>query len=90
MARKRGSTEGSQSRGAPEWVVTFSDMMSLLLTFFILLLSFSTLDNRRVREVLGSLKGALGVLNQAEGRRDLNPIPFPVHNPATGKRRFSR
>ena len=31
--------------GAPGWVVTFGDMMSLLLTFFILLLSFAKLTN---------------------------------------------
>ena len=32
--------------GAPEWMVTFSDCMTLLLTFFVLLLSFSSFDNK--------------------------------------------
>jgi chemotaxis protein MotB len=56
-------------------VVTYGDMMSLLLTFFVLLLSFSTLDNRKIKEVLGSLRGALGVLYRGEepmSRRTLN------------------
>ena len=33
--------------GAPGWVVTFGDMMSLLLTFFILLLSFAKLEKTK-------------------------------------------
>ena len=32
--------------GAPEWMVTFSDCMTLLLTFFVLLLSFSSFDDK--------------------------------------------
>ncbi|MBN2314629.1 MAG: hypothetical protein JXM79_11920 [Sedimentisphaerales bacterium] len=32
--------------GAPEWMVTFSDCMTLLLTFFVLLLSFASFDNQ--------------------------------------------
>jgi chemotaxis protein MotB len=47
--------------GAPEWVVTFGDMMSLLLTFFILLLSFSELDVAKYKELAGSLEQAFGV-----------------------------
>ena len=34
------------SPGAPEWMVTFSDCMTLLLTFFVLLLSFSSFDDK--------------------------------------------
>jgi len=37
--------------GAPEWMVTFSDCMTLLLTFFVLLLSFSSFDNRIFRRL---------------------------------------
>lgn len=47
--------------GAPEWVVTFGDMMSLLLTFFILLLSFSQLDIAKYKVVAGSFEKAFGV-----------------------------
>jgi chemotaxis protein MotB len=42
-ARKNDSDEGT---GAPEWMVTFSDCMTLLLTFFVLLLSFSSFDEK--------------------------------------------
>ncbi|CAM2067085.1 OmpA family protein [Sulfidibacter corallicola] len=48
--------------GAPRWVVTFGDMMSLLLCFFVLLLSFSTTDVIKYRELTGSLKDAFGMV----------------------------
>jgi len=48
-------------KGAPKWVVTFGDMMSLLLTFFVLLLSFSTTDIKKYRRMVGSVKEAFGV-----------------------------
>jgi chemotaxis protein MotB len=52
--------------GAPEWMVTFSDMTTLLLTFFVLLLSMASLDQRKIKEALGSLQGALGVLESGQ------------------------
>jgi chemotaxis protein MotB len=48
-------------KGAPGWVVTFGDMMSLLLTFFIMLLSFSSTDPAIYKQVAGSMKDAFGV-----------------------------
>ncbi len=47
--------------GAPGWVVTFGDMMSLLLTFFILLLSFATMDKIKYKVLSGSIQTAFGV-----------------------------
>jgi chemotaxis protein MotB len=48
--------------GAPMWMATFSDLMSLLLTFFVLLLSMASMDKRKIKQAIGSLQGALGVL----------------------------
>lgn len=48
-------------QGAPGWVVTFGDLMSLLLTFFVLLLSFATMDPERFKVVRGSIDQALGI-----------------------------
>ncbi|HSR53878.1 MAG TPA: flagellar motor protein MotB [Acidobacteriota bacterium] len=50
-----------QEQGAPAWVVTFGDMMSLLLAFFVLLLSFSEIDRVAFAQIMGSLKNAFGV-----------------------------
>jgi chemotaxis protein MotB len=48
MARANKQAESDDAPGAPEWMVTFSDCMTLLLTFFVLLLSFSSFDDDRV------------------------------------------
>jgi chemotaxis protein MotB len=46
----------------PGWLAAFGDLMSLLLVFFVLLLSMSTMDAKKVHEAIGSLAGALSVL----------------------------
>jgi len=46
----------------PEWLAAFGDLMSLLLCFFVLLLSMSTMDAKKLEEAIGSLAGALSVL----------------------------
>jgi chemotaxis protein MotB len=46
--------------GAPSWMVTFGDMMSLLLTFFVLLFTYSTMDAAKYKALAGSLKNAFG------------------------------
>ena len=62
--------EKKQEEGAPSWMVTFADLMTLLLTFFVLLLSMSTLDNQRIKVALGSLRGSVGVLSGGGQPRD--------------------
>ena len=49
MGRKRRQqSEPEGIAGAPEWMVTFSDCMTLLLTFFVLLLSFSSFNDQDI------------------------------------------
>ncbi|KNY26142.1 flagellar motor protein MotB [Pseudobacteroides cellulosolvens] len=50
--------EEEQSEGAPEWMVTYSDLVTLLLTFFILLFSMATLDKQKFMEVAKSLRSS--------------------------------
>ncbi|MGB5601564.1 MAG: MotB family protein [Gammaproteobacteria bacterium] len=50
-----------QDAGLPAWVMTFADLMSLLLAFFVLLFSFSEMDKNIYKELAGSLKEAFGV-----------------------------
>lgn len=47
--------------GAPGWIVTFSDMMSLLLAFFVLLFAMSSTDSQKFQLMGGSLSEAFGV-----------------------------
>jgi len=46
--------------GAPAWIVTFADLATLLLTFFILLLSFAEMDIEKYKAMAGSLSVAFG------------------------------
>ena len=50
--------------GAPLWVVTFGDLMSLLMCFFVLLLSFSEMDRKKYKMVSGSMAQAFGIQRQ--------------------------
>ena len=45
------------------WVMTFADLMSLLMCFFVLLLSFSEMDAQKFKRLAGSLRNAFGVQN---------------------------
>ena len=54
--------------GSPAWIVTFADLMSLLLCFFVLLLSFSELDVKKFQAVAGSLRLAFGVQREVRAR----------------------
>jgi chemotaxis protein MotB len=46
----------------PGWLVQFGDLMSLLLTFFILLLSMAVMDKKKVEEYIDVMKKAMGFL----------------------------
>lgn len=52
--------KGGGSKGAPLWMATFSDLMSLLLTFFVLLFSLSTIEEVKFVQAMSSIQGALG------------------------------
>ncbi|WP_029913204.1 OmpA family protein [Pelobacter seleniigenes] len=58
MARK----QKKEAPGAPMWMVTFSDMVTLLLTFFVLMLSMANMDQVKFDKASDSLAGAFGVL----------------------------
>ncbi len=47
--------------GAPDWIVTFADLMSILVCFFVLLISFSIQDKQKLQVVAGSMRDAFGV-----------------------------
>ncbi len=47
--------------GIPAWVMTFADLMSLLMCFFVLLLSFSEMDALKFKRLAGELRDAFGV-----------------------------
>ncbi|PID42975.1 MAG: type VI secretion system protein TssL [Proteobacteria bacterium] len=57
--------------GLPGWLATFADLMSLLMCFFVLLLSFAEMDVLKFKRLAGSMRSAFGVQNQV----NVNDIP---------------
>lgn len=62
MARKRNGGGDPPPAGAPAWMMTYGDMVTQILAFFVLLFSFSSINEQKFRETLISLQGAFGVL----------------------------
>lgn len=60
--------EKKESAGVPAWVMTFADLMTLLMCFFVLLLAFSEMDAAKFKELSGSMKDAFGVQTEVEVR----------------------
>lgn len=58
MARRREKKKTSSSSGGGGWITTFSDLMSLLLTFFILLYSMSSVSLEKFQEASNSIQSA--------------------------------
>lgn len=54
--------------GIPAWVMTFADLMSLLLAFFVLLFSFSEIDKQAYKQMAGSMKDAFGVQREIRAK----------------------
>lgn len=61
MARKQKTPEGGG--GSPAWMSTFSDLMNLLLCFFVLLFSMSTVDAEKFEEVVSSLQSSFSIFD---------------------------
>lgn len=61
VVAKRPPQEPPADEGLPAWMATFADMVTLLLCFFVLLLSFAEQSEEKYRDALGSLRGAFGV-----------------------------
>jgi len=70
--------------GAPEYMLTYGDMMTLLVTFFVLLISFSSIEQNKFSMATTSLKGALGVLQSSKGQV-LPMTKMPLFSVGRGK-----
>jgi chemotaxis protein MotB len=76
--------------GAPPWMITFADLMSLLVCFFVMLISYSVPDTEQHKIVAGSMRDAFGFQREMivtgmvetdgnprfEYPRDLQPLPI--------------
>lgn len=57
MARSRQKAQA----GLPDWLITFADLMSILVCFFVLIISFSIQDKEKLQVVAGSMREAFGI-----------------------------
>lgn len=78
MAKPKKAQGGG---GAPAWMATFADMMSLLLTFFILLLSFAEMDIVKFKDAMGSINRALGFMPTGTGMFSTSSAPSIINDP---------
>lgn len=60
--RKKPGGGGAHSSS---WVISFADLMSLLMAFFVMMLSFSIQDQERLRLAAESVQGAFGIIPQS-------------------------
>jgi len=79
MRRNRKKSEEA-AEGAPEWLLTYSDLVTLLLTFFVLLFSMATIDKQKFEEIANSLRSTFmrnsngELLNQNKGKNLISII----------------
>lgn len=89
MARKRVQDEPSP--GAPAWMSTYGDMVTLLLCFFVLLFSFATLDVQKFEAIKQSMSGSLGILDSGM-TLSMEPLAnaFPADSPTEEVEEFKK
>jgi chemotaxis protein MotB len=77
---KKNSKDSEEKGG--KWLATFNDMVTLLLTFFVLILSMSKLDVAKVKEAVYAINDALGMLSFAEKGdiKAFEPFIIPIKN----------
>ena len=61
MAKKK---QAEASKGSPAWMATFSDLMNLLLCFFVLLFSMSSVSEEKFNMVIASLQSKISIFEQ--------------------------
>ena len=86
MAKKKEEPKGP--KGVPAYMLTYGDMMTLLVCFFVLLISMSTMEVEKIKQAAASLKGALSALPFQER---VMPSPIEQTNPSLkGEKRGRR
>ncbi len=66
--RDFGDTGGHDGGGSLRWLLTYADMITLLMAFFIMLYSMSVINMNRFRQVAVSIKSGFGGTGNAEGK----------------------
>lgn len=62
IGQNKRENDASEGGGTPAWLTTYCDLMTLMLSFFVILVSFATFDQGRVIKLVGSFRGAFKIL----------------------------
>src|SRR5664279_1082577 len=73
MARRKEAHGGGHG-----WFVTFADLMGLLVSFFVMLVAFSTQDQQKLKIVAGSMRDAFGVQDQVRYSGIIEVLGLPT------------
>ena len=63
------------AQGVPEWALTYADLMTLLLVFFVAMVAYSKLDADKYRTLVGSFRSAFGTSPQTSDRPSTAAAP---------------
>src|SRR6202051_2397385 len=72
--KKRGGAHG----GGHGWYVSFADLMGLMMSFFVMLVAFSTMDNNKLKIVAGARHAAFGVQTDVRYSRIIETDGLPT------------
>ena len=70
--RNRRSTQDEEPQDSTGWMNTYADLMSLLLTFFVMVFALSTVDTGKYQTAMQSIQGAFGMENSGNTLQDLD------------------
>src|SRR4051812_21706541 len=76
MARRKDAAHG----GGHGWFVTFADLMGLLVSFFVMLVAFSTQDQAKLQVVAGSMRDAFGVQDRVRYSGVIEVLGLPTRS----------
>ena len=81
-ASKRRQSSSDDEGGGANWMDTYGDLVTLLLCFFVLLFSFSSVDAAKWEALVGSLSGSAAIAIPVLSPNDVveQPIPLEVWN----------
>ncbi len=71
---KRNKNKAAEGPSANNWMTTFSDLVTLLLTFFVLLFSMSSMDDQKLKIAFQNFGGNSGLLSFREYREISRPL----------------
>jgi chemotaxis protein MotB len=88
--RNKRKPNADASEGAPAWMNTYGDMVTLMLTFFVLLFSFSTINAKKWEALVQSFSGSTGVVANAGGAAGENVVDMdlPIIEPEQTHTKF--